>query len=547
MNTNKIKYLLAWLVLALSASVLRFKVYLHSDSLFLDDLFSDLLLHGGRWAEWKFSSAPDFVPDMLLYLLAFPLFGDPATRIFFVSLIQVFLVAAVLLWCARKIDPALGKSAAVSILLLLALFTLASAKSGMWLYFYTTNNHLATLLFGLTGAGLMLRYLERPATATTAWLIAGCVAASLSTQLFTLSFTLPVLMLLGGAWLMLGGAPAHRPQRRALARLAAMVFGAQVLAALLAKVVIRNVANEGRVHASPETAGIALRNFLQAIKTAFAPDNGLTLACATLVLLALLFLAYRLLRACVLDRQGLTVGASDWRFGAASALLGAVLVVNVFGVVLSGGFADQYAMRYFVFPLALALVLCVIRLDQLLKGRAWLTGASQLALGAVIAVGATRLTLEPPPPIVGPSALAAGCLTRIEAAGFPLRAGIAEYWNARGVRYLLPAKNPILATDNKLAPDFHVSTLGPVLRPQDYPAHHYNFAILYGAVEPADPGYTAATLRPALPPPTRVDNCGDGRLEIWLYQDDSLDRAVKQAGAAWVRERERKRERKRER
>lgn len=535
MNINKIKYLLAWLVLALSASVLRFKVSLQSDSLFLDDLFSDLLLHGGRWAEWKLSAAPAFVPDMLLYWLAFPISGEPATRVFFVSVVQVFLVAAALLWCARKIDPALGKSAAASILLLLALFTLASARSSMWLYFYTTNNHLATLLFGLTGAGLMLRYLERPGAAPAAWLVAGCVAAALSTQLFTLSFTLPVLALLGGAWLMLGRAPAHRVTRRSLARLAAMVFGAHVLAALLTKVVIRNVADEGRVRTSPETAGVALRNFLQAIETAFAPDNGLTMACAVLVLLALLFLVYRLLRACALARQGLTVGAADWRFGAAAALLAVVLAVNLFGVVLSGGFADQFGLRYLMFPMALALVLCVIRLEQLLGARAWPAATAQLALGAVVAFGASQLTLAPPPPKFDNAELAAGCLTRIEGAGFPLRAGIADYWNARGVRYRLPANNPILATDSTLAPNFRVSTLGPVLRPADYPAHHYNFAVLYGTVQPVDPNYTAATMRPVLPAPARVEHCSDGRLEIWLYQDDSLDRAVKQAGATWAR------------
>lgn len=533
MNINKIKYLLAWLVLALSASVLRFRVSLQSDTLFLDDLFSDLLSHGGRWTEWKFSSAPAFIPDMLLYLLAFPIFSDPATRIFFVSLVQVFLLAAALLWCARQIDPALGKSAAVSILLLLAFFTLTSAKSGMWLYFYTTNNHLASLLFGLTGAGLMLRYLDRPGATGAALLVAGGVAASLSTQLFTLSFTVPVLLLLGGAWLMLGDAPARR---RALAQLAGLVFGAQVLAALLGKVVIHHVANEGRVRASPETAGVALRNFLQAIKTAFAPDNALTVACATLVVLALLYLGQRLLRACALSRQGVTVGAADWRFGAAAALLCVVLPVNVFGVVLSGSFADQFGMRYLMFPLALALLLCVIRLDRALAARPWLAATAQLALGALVVVSATGLTLQAPAPYGDASSLAAGCLARAEQGGFALRAGIADYWNARGVHYRLPNKNPMLATDNTLAPNFHVSTLGPVLRPQDYPAHHYNFAILYGAVQPADPTYTVELMRQTLPAPARVERCGDGRLEIWLYQDDSLDRAVKQAGAAWLRE-----------
>jgi hypothetical protein len=531
MTTDKIKTLLVWLLLALSASLLRFQIVLQSDSLFLDDLFTDLLHHGGRWAEWKFASAPAFVPDMLLYWLAMPLFGDVSARIFFVSVAQVFLLAATLLWCARQIQPALSKSAQTSILLLLALFTAASGHSAMWLYFYSTNNHLAAVFFGLTGTGLMLNHLDRPRAASAALLVAGCTAALLSTQLFVLSFMLPALMLLAAAWLVLG--PRHA-LRRPLQRLIGLLLLAQVLASALGKLLIRYPAREGRIHPSPDTAGAALRNFMNAVTTAFRPDNLLTFLCALLVLLALGFLALRLLRAVTLRQQGLTIATGEWRFGAAAALLCAVLTINLLGVILSGSFGDPFALRYLALPIALALLLAVIRLD-LLPGRALATGAAQLALGLVVLISAARLTLRPPPANIDASALAAGCLAQLENAGFPLKAGIADYWNGRGVHYQLPHRNPILVTTNTLAPDFHVSTLGPVMRPQNYPEHVYNFAVLHGASEPANPLYTAAAMRQVLPAPARVASCGNGRLEIWLYQDTSLDRAVKQAGADWLR------------
>jgi hypothetical protein len=386
----------------------------------------------------------------------------------------------------------------------------------------------------------MLRYLERRDRASAALLILGSALALVSTALFTLSFMVPVLLLLAATWVVLGATaqqPAYPPQRRAVLRLGGMLIGAQLLGVVLSKVLIRNVANEGRVRASPETAGVALRNFMQAVKTAFKPDNGLTVACSVLVLLALLYLGYRLLRAAAPARHGVTVAAADWRFGAAAALLCVVLPVNLLGVILSGSFADPFGIRYLMFPLALALLLAVILLDRALAGRPWPARAAQLALGGVIAVNAGGLTLQPPPAIVDDSALAAGCLARIQDAGFPLRAGIADYWNARGVSYLLADRNPILATDTRLAPDFHVSTLGPVLRPQDHPRHDYHFAVLYAGAKPVNPDYTAAAMGAVLPPPSRVERCADGRLEIWLYQDQRLDQAVKQAGAAFLLDR----------
>lgn len=544
MNIDKVKTLLAWLVLALSASLLRYQVSLHSDTLFLDDLFSDLLQRGGRWSEWKFSSAPAFVPDMLLYLLAFPLFEQAASRIFFVSVSQVFLLALALLWCARKIHPALSRQASWSILLLLAFFTLTSAHSGMWLYFYSTNNHMASLMFGLTGIGLLLTYLTRPRAGVAALVVANSVAGTVSTELFVLSFTAPTLLLLSAAWLAMAD-PQRRSQtqRRTLRQLATLLVGAHVLAVLLSKLLVHNPATEGRISPSPQSAGNALRNFLQALKSAFAPDNLYTLCCALLVLLALAWLASRLLRTVSLQAHGLQLRVADLRYGAAAAMLLLGLPLNVAGIILSGGFGDPFALRYLTLPLALALLLAVITLDRLPAGRSrWSLGA-QLTVSAVIVISAVRLLRDAPPPIMDASSLAADCLERIENQGFALRAGIADYWNARGVSDKLAHHNPILVTDNRLAPDFHVSTIGPVLRPQNYPRHDYNFALIYTDANPVNPNYTVSALRQVLPPPARVERCGNEKLEIWLYQDQRLDQAVKQAGATWLLHRQQKRSR----
>ena len=88
MSIEKIKLAAAWLLLAGIATLLRFKTVLQSDALFTDSLLTDWFIHGGRWGDWALVQAPAFVPDMLLYLLAYPLFPDAASRIFFVSAAQ---------------------------------------------------------------------------------------------------------------------------------------------------------------------------------------------------------------------------------------------------------------------------------------------------------------------------------------------------------------------------------------------------------------------------------------------------------------------------
>ena len=539
---EKIKLAAAWVLLAGAASLLRFKTVLQSDSLFLDSLFTDLFTHGGRWADWKFIQAPAFLPDMLLYLLAYPLFPDAASRIFFVSAAQVPLLAAAVLWCARQIHPQLSRRAQTVLLLMLAFVTLVAARSNMWLYFYSTNNHLGATLFGLLGVGLLVRQLARPSRRGAVLLVLLIAAAQVSTRLFLLSFVLPLTALLALALVALPrGVDALRRHRQQAWNLLGVVLASQLLAAALGALLIRHSAGLGR-RASPDTVSNALKLFLQATGAAFSPDNRWTQALAVALLLAVLYLGVAALRALALapDQRGWALrwqrpdgapgrapdGAPGWRFGAAAALLSVALPLGVAGSVLSAGFVDLNAYRYFTFPLTLAVVLAVVLLDHRHGRRAapWHAGAALLA-GAVLAGGLPLARQSAPP--ADPAKLVADCLNAVEAGGFRLHAGVGDYWNGSAVSYYLPRHNPVLVTLNDAVPLFWVSTLGPLLRPNDYPAHqHSNFALLRDAGAGGQFDYTPQTIGKLLPPPSRVHACPAAQVQIWLYDGPQLDAAV---------------------
>lgn len=553
MSIEKIKLAAAWLLLAGAASLLRFKTVLQSDSLFLDSLFTDLFQHGGRWAEWKLIQAPAFVPDMLLYLLAYPLLPDAASRIFFVSVAQVLLLALAGLWCARQICPQLSRAAQTALLLVLAFVTLVAAQSNMWLYFYSTNNHLGATLFGLLGIGLLLRQLEQPTRRGAALLVALMVAAQVSTKLFALSFVAPLALMLALAlvWLPRGQDWA-RAWRGQAWRLLGALLAAQVLSAIVTALLIVNKPSEGHRSMSPDSAGNALKLFLQATRDAFARDNHWTQALAILLLLVLLYLGVAALRSLQLRRDSDSLAlrwpqpdaAPGRRLATTALFLATLLPVNVIGSVLSGGFVDPFAYRYFIFPLVLAVLLAVILLDQRHRQRVALWHAGALLLAATVLAGTVQTTRRhvPQPDV---ARLAADCLSATEVNGFRLQAGVGDYWNGAAVSYYLPRHNPVLVTLNDAVPLFWVSTLGPLLRPQAYPAHqHSNFVLLRNADAGGQFDYTEHTIGKRLPPPSRVHACPAAQLQIWLYDGPELDQAVARIKADYLAERAARRARK---
>lgn len=531
MKLDKLWLVAACLLLGLAASLLRFKTILSGDSLFMEQLVVDLVQDGGRWIDWKFPVAPAFVPDMLLYFAVYPLMPDAASRIFAVSVAQVAILAGTVLWFSRQIHPALSRRAAAVMVLGTAFVTLVAARSSMWLYFYSTNNHLPAVLFGLAGLVMAMRYVDsgsrRAGLAIVAITIAGCV----STSLFYLTVVMPALLLLACSWLVLR-APAVARARRRVLLLAGQVIIGLIAADLLLKVLVHYKPLGGIDHIAPDTAGRAMSLFVAATLAAFDRANPYTFSLAVLLAAALLFVLFHFASSLSADDTGLRAGFRDGpRIAVAGAMLGASLVLTLLGALLAGRFGDEYAYRYFTFPLLLAAVLAIVLLDRAVPRLAW--DAVLLAGGALVLAGCLD-TARTGTPIAATNQIA-DCLVDVQRQGFELTGGVSDFWTGPQVRQYMPSRLYILDTYNDLVPHFWVTTIGPLLRPERYPQIRFNFALLRPRGDTSGFNYTADTTGKNLPPPSRVHMCQTGN-EVWLYDGNELDAAVRKVAARYMQE-----------
>ncbi|WEF32953.1 hypothetical protein [Pseudoduganella chitinolytica] len=294
---------------------------------------------------------------------------------------------------------------------------------------------------------------------------------------------------------------------------------------------IAHPALEGKVRSTPETAVRALALFWQTVVAAFDRGNRHTFALALLLLAALLFLGWRLVRSLRVEGGALRLPLSDQPgITAAAVMLAWTLPVTVIGAVASSRFADEYALRYFLFPLGLAAVLAIVLLDR--SRRRWPWDVALVAGALFVGIGSAH-TLRKATPLPR-SHLIADCLIGLHKQGVNLQAGISEYWMGPLVREYLPWHPPILNTLNDLQPNFWASTIGPLLRPERYPHESYTFALIRPARDTFGYNYTAATVGQVLPKPARIHVC-ETDTEVWLYDDMALDTAVRKAGADYLR------------
>lgn len=523
---SRLRTFIAWILLAVAVSLLHLRIVLQSDVLFYEDLVNDLIVHGGAWSDWKFSGAPGFLPDLALYVAGFFIFPDAPSRILFVSAMQAFALAALSVALVRRLAPRAGHGLDAHVVLAAAFATLASAQSGMWLYFHTTNNHFGTVLFGLLGTLLALRLERRFSWPHALSLLAVVAAASASSRLFILTFTLPCMAVAGIALLAALRSGWRKRRAAVLARLIALLAAGQALAMLLERLLIHHLPVEGRPPLSLESVSASLTLLIQATGAAFGADNGATLLLTLLLSACLLYLLVRLLRG---------IGAVPRPIMVVGALLCASLPLTIAGSVLSGAIVDSAAYRYLAFPLTLAVLLTLALANQHLR-RPWLAQAGWTIGAVLLAVNAAYLALQAPQRS-DPSTAVAQCVAAAGTEGFPLHAGIADYWNARAVSHQLPGHHPIIATLRDLTPLFWVSTLGPLSNPARYPGYHYNFAILRQTGGGDQFDYTPETIGRLLPQPARIRTCPDGVTQLWLYDDARLHATMQAAITTFMQQR----------
>lgn len=533
---------IAWALGALifSAALLFFKISLHSDSLFLDSLATDLFAHGGYWSDWKFSPAPAYFFDVILYFVSYFVFPDALWRIFFVSAAQVFILAACSVWLAKQLYPAGNKKITSTIILIVAFVTLVAAKSGMWLYFYSTNNHFSALVFSLVATGLVIRYFQNPRVLTALLILCIGAVVTVSTSIYLISFTIPAgIFLLGGYFVLKNLSGDHQYSIEKIKQLLIILLASYFLSCLLNYLFTYHDPLNGRL--SFHVLGTLIL-FLRATVGAFLVDNFFTFMFSCFVLAVFLFLGYQVHRQYKIysnDHVIYLKNSSLLTCGGVTLFLFIVVPVNVLGAIISGGFVDLAGYRYFAFPIALAIILAVITLDKLDIIKPWLWKLFDYALFfAIIVFGALHINNEVQLNKKSVSQMRAVdvhpvsiCLSAIQKNGVVLKAGVADYWNARGVQYWFKDMH-ILVTTNKFFPHFWMSSIDPIVHPERYP--NYNFAIVRDVSEPGVLNYTATTIGKLLPPPQRIYACDNAKAQIWFYSDDALDKAVRLSNSKFL-------------
>lgn len=547
---------LVWFTLAFAIGLLYCSISLNSDSLFLEDLATDLFVHGGAWSDWRFTPAPAYVPDMLLYFLGYKVLPSAAARIFFVTACQAFMLAFVLLWLARKIHFKITIFTQSLIILSVAFASLVASQSGMWLFFNTTNNHVTALLFALLTLGMCLDFLAQPRLFSALLIIIAGATAKVSSAIFLICFALPAIVCC-----LVALAITHAPTgpagiRVRLYGLIGTLIGSQLGAAAIDRMITYHDPLLGRAPASFDAAARSLKMFLQATQSAFTPDNHLTFSFSLVVVVAYVFLCRRLIHRFefrsdkkTVDSDGylslviMTPHNQDWRFSACAVLLAVVIPINISLAILSGGFVDAAGYRYFMFPIALGMLLAIISIEKRESGNSFSRARFVYLLVFVLLTNSFHTLIKLNRPSVrGQSGekiqlskfpnsedKVASCLNEIERQGSFLTAGVADYWLARGVSQLMPNKTPIVAVTNNLSPYFWMSSIGPMIRVNVYPKRRYNFAIIHNSEHGFVSDFTPQTIGKLLPIDHSVHFCKDTTVQVWVYQSDDLDLMIKSA------------------
>lgn len=531
---------LSWLALCGVSILFVFKVKLHSDILFFDDFLTDIFYLKGSIHDWKFPPAPAFFPEISLYWLSLHLFDSVAVRVAFVSGVQAVLLAYLCIYLANTIKPELTSASKSLIILLVTLVAFASLHSEMWLFFYSNNIHFSALLCSLAGLSLVIKFMDSGKYKYLIGILGVVVAGGISSSLNLLTFSIPIIILIIiWAWFSRG-----RVWRLATPVVMSFLIGHLVASVILSSLV-RFSSFDGRVRFTLVSLEHSLAMLREAIKVSFSPDNITTLLLSGLFLIILIWLNVEMFsrrRVRVFAKYNelpfkIKLPVEMPRLDFLYYFWVLSLFITVLGAILSGVFADPYAFRYFAVPICIGILLWVLVIDinglfEKLISKIF----TLISLGLfVVAVGGVYQNIYVNKKNTLNDALLRGapyleaekaCLNKIKNKGFLLRSGIADYWDARGLRYKLNDGTYILPVLHNGDIFFHIKGFGQLAKPLNYQIEKYNFVILRKSNTQSQFNLTPETLGSILPRPDVVIGCESSEKEVWIYLDWALDKVV---------------------
>jgi hypothetical protein len=536
-------YLYAWIVLISVVSAFVFKVTLHSDLLFFDALTEDIFHYGGSFVDWKFPAAPAIFPDVLLYWASYFLFDSAVFRVAFVCIMQAVMLASACVYLGSVIRPMLSDSAKSLIVLSVAIVTLVSLKSNMWLFFNSTNNHIASLLCSLIGLAMLIQFARHKKYYYLIGVAVVTFLASVSTSLIALTFTIPIIVL-AVIWALFFGLIGLKQVWPPVLAVLLGSSASAVVSAIFSP--LSAAATKERLSLSVDRIAHAISMFREAFKLSFSPDNLYTLFLSIFFIVVFIWVLVAALAQVKIQKfdksNSISVGFKNfnenrWIIGL-SFYWCVASIVTVLGSLVTAGFADPWGFRYFSLPICIGVLIWILLLDTKgVLGRSYFKATiSFIAVLCILVTGQTWLSFIKTNHVERQDALFYGrsiytaevaCLKEIEDSGFLFESGLGDYWSARGLRYRFNNEKFILPITNDGSVFFHMMGLGPLETPIKYGAGRYNFAILNKSNTQTQFNLTPETVGKLLPAPSAIHSCKNSTYEVWTYSDETLDRFVK--------------------
>jgi hypothetical protein len=513
---------------------------MHSDILFMKYLLDDIS-SGGNWSDWRFSPAPSYFPDLILYLLAYSATSLAPLQIMLTTAAQAIIITLLSITLIRRINPSASQAATLSLMALALLCITTTSQytldSRIGIFFGSNNIQVPTLISSLALLWIALSIAEEKTKINTiAFLIIGALGYA-SSATFIICFTVPFIVTLT--------AIAIRSKMKACDKsikssvfILLLFLASQAIGHALSSAITFNSPLDGRIPLSLEGAKSSATQFLKATQFIFDPSTPTAFFTALVFFAAFVYALFNGAKLLISTFESKKTNPVSMQEQLITLFFLLTTASSFFGAILSGGFIDKFGYRYFETFIALSAVLSVYFIEKTLSAKAKKHSVIFIALFSVLITSASLISLErgrslPFSELLEHGAFkdqeqsTASCLDKLIERGVPLKAGIADYWMSRGVMFYAKNNIYINQSTDQFRPFFWISSIGPMRQPEKYNASVYNFVIADNGTLGHIMGFDTESLKQKAPAGFEIFSCSGSTSEVFYYPSSNLDSHVK--------------------
>jgi hypothetical protein len=538
---SKASSVIVFACLVASLTSLVYSTNMHSDILFMKYLLDDIS-SGGNWSDWRFSPAPSYFPDLLIYALAYSATGLAPVQIMLTTAAQAIIITLLSIALIRRLNPSVSQAAKLAIMALTLLCVITTSQytleSRIGIFFGSNNIQVPTMISSLALLWLALSITEqKSAIKAIAFLLIGALGYA-SSAVFIICFTLPFIATLTiiATRSKIGGIDNNlKPSIFILL----LLIASQAIGYALSNAITFNSPLDGRIPISFDGARSSATQFLKATQFIFDPSTPTAFFTALVFLAAFVYALFKggkLLLVLFKWNKVKPVSMQEQLVGLFFLLTTAS---SFFGAIVSGGFMDKFGYRYFETFIALSAIVSIHFIDKSFGEKAKNYATTCIAIISALVTTASIVSLEysrslPFSELLEHGAFkdqeqsTASCLDNLIGSGVPLKAGVADYWMSRGVMFY--AKNNIFINQStdQLLPYFWISSIGPIRHPEKYNASVYNFVIANNEPLGHIMKFDTESMKSKVPPGYNIFSCTGSTSEVLYYQSNNLDSHLKE-------------------